>query len=73
MTGKGIVFMGVAFELIAMCTGGHFLGQFVDEKMGWNNFAATYLVLILLVGWFVHLIYLLKRFEAENDETDSKS
>jgi len=72
VNGKGIIFMGVAFELIAMTTGGYVLGDFVDEKMGWKNFASTYLVLILLIGWFVHLIYLLKRFEAENDEADPK-
>jgi hypothetical protein len=71
--GKGIVFLGVSFELVAMCVGGYFLGEFVDEKMQWKNFASTYLVLILLIGWFVHLIYLLKKFEAENDDVDPKS
>jgi len=64
--GKGIVFMGVSFELVAMCVGGYYLGNFIDEKMNWKNFASTYLVLILLIGWFVHLIYLLRRFEKEN-------
>ncbi len=66
--GKGIVFMGVSFELVAMCVGGYYLGEFVDERMGWKNYASTYLVLVLLVGWFVHLIYLLRRFEKENDD-----
>jgi membrane protein DedA with SNARE-associated domain len=66
--GKGIVFMGVAFELVALCVGGYLLGETIDEKMGWKNWASTYLVLILLIGWFVHLIYLLRRFEKENDE-----
>jgi membrane protein DedA with SNARE-associated domain len=70
--GKGIVFMGVAFELVALCIGGYLLGGSIDEKMGWNNTASTYLVLILLVGWFVHLIYLLNRFEKENAESDPK-
>lgn len=65
---KGIVFMGVAFELVAMVSGGYFLGQYIDKIEGWNNFAAPYLVLILLIGWFVHLIYLLNRFEKENGE-----
>ena len=68
--GKGIVFMGVAFELVAMCLGGHFLGVFIDQYYGWNNFAATYLVLLLLIGWFVHLIYLLRKFEKENDDAN---
>lgn len=70
--GKGIVFMGVAFELVALCIGGYVLGGYVDEKMGWNNKASTYLVLILLIGWFVHLIYLLNRFEKENADSEPK-
>jgi len=68
--GKGIIFMGIAFELVAMCVGGFFMGEFIDEKMQWNNFASTYLVLILLISWFVHLIYLLRRFERENADSD---
>ena len=71
--GKGIVFMGVAFELVAMCVGGYFLGEFIDNHYGWKNFASTYLVLILLIGWFVHLIYLLQRFEKENADSDQSS
>lgn len=70
--GKGIVFLGVSFELVAMCVGGYFFGNFIDEKMAWKNFASTYLVLILLIGWFVHLIYLLRRFEQENANSDQK-
>lgn len=70
---KGIVFMGVAFELVAMCVGGFVFGEQIDKHYGWKNFASTYLVLVLLVGWFIHLIYLLQRFERENDDSDSKS
>ena len=41
----------------------------IDEKMAWKNFASTYLVLALLIGWFVHLIYLLRQFEKENPDS----
>ena len=60
--------MGVAFELVAMCAGGYFFGEMIDEKMQWKNLASTYLVLILLIGWFVHLIYLLRQFEKDKSE-----
>lgn len=65
--------MGVAFELVAMCVGGYMLGQYVDERLGWKNFASTYLVLVLLIGWFVHLIYLLRQFEKENPDPPSEN
>jgi hypothetical protein len=65
---KGIVFMGLGFELVAMCVGGYLLGPYVDQAFGWKNVASTYLVLMLLVGWFVHLIWLLRQFEKDNAE-----
>lgn len=68
MNTKGIVFLGIGFELVAMCVGGYFLGEFIDQYMGWKAFASTYLVLILMISWFVHLIYLLRRFEKEENE-----
>lgn len=58
-----IVFLGIGFELVALCAGGYFLGEFIDQQMGWKTTASTYLVLVLLIGWFVHLIYLLRQFE----------
>lgn len=68
---KGIVFLGIGFELIAMCVGGYFMGDYIDQQMGWNGFARTYLVLALLVSWFTHLFYLLRKFEREaEDEGD---
>jgi hypothetical protein len=70
--GKGIVFLGISFELVAMCVGGYLLGGEIDRKMGWSNYASTYLVLVLLIGWFVHLIYLLRQFEKENPDSDPK-
>lgn len=65
MNNRGVVFFGIGFELVAMCVGGYFLGQFIDDYMGWKAFASTYLVLVLLISWFVHLFYLLRKFERE--------
>ncbi len=69
---KGIVFFGVAFELVALCIGGWVIGSMVDQHMGWVNTAQTYLVLALLVGWFVHLFYLLQKFEKDNAGDDTQ-
>ncbi len=64
---KSIIFLGIGFELVAMCLGGYFLGDFIDKQMGWQGKASSYLVLILLLGWFIHLIYLLRKFEKDDD------
>lgn len=69
---NGIVFFGIGFELMALCIGGYVLGGYIDQHFGWKNTASTYLVLLLMIGWFVHLIYLLRRFEKDNADDDSK-
>lgn len=71
--GKGIVFAGLAFELVALCFGGYIVGGYLDAYFGWRGEGATYTVLILLIGWFVHLIVLLRRFQKDmDDEPDPK-
>jgi len=65
---RGIVFVGIGFELVSMCVGGFFIGQWIDREMGWRVAATTTLTLMLLVGWFIHLIVLLKRFESLDDD-----
>lgn len=67
---RGIVFLGIGFELVALCIGGYFLGDFIDKHYGWKNVASSYLVLVLLIGWFVHLIYLLRKFERDSAKDD---
>lgn len=71
MKNKGIIFLGIGFELIGLCAGGYFLGEFIDKYMGWKGTAATYLTLLLMISWFMHLIWLLRKFERETDDVDT--
>ncbi|MBX3020488.1 MAG: AtpZ/AtpI family protein [Bdellovibrionales bacterium] len=71
MNSKGIVFLGIGFELVALCAGGYFIGDFLDKHYGWNGTGATYLTLVLMISWFMHLIYLLRKFEREENSDDS--
>lgn len=67
---KGLAFFGLAFELVALCLGGWVIGEMVDRHYGWKNTAQTYLVLVLLGGWFIHLFHLLRKFEQDNADDD---
>jgi hypothetical protein len=71
--GTGIVFMGMAFELVALSLGGYYLGEYIDQRMGWQSTASSAMVVTLMVGWFLHLIILLRRFEKENSDSEPKS
>ena len=69
---KAVVFLGSGFELIMVCLGGTYLGNYIDQKMGWANYATAGVVIVLMIGWFIHLIYLLRRFDKSNEKPESK-
>lgn len=71
---KAIVFFGIGFELIGMMVGGFLLGLELDKYFGWK-YSVPVLVILLLIAWFVHLIYLLQKFEKDvaKDEANSNT
>ena len=70
---KGLIFMGMGFELLGLILGGYLLGNTIDAHFGWSGYAMAGIIIICLVGWMIHLVYLLKRFmaEAPNDSQSS--
>lgn len=72
MKNRGLVFVGMGFELGAMILGGLHLGQILDRTYGWPGYGVSGMVIICMVGWFYHLIILLQRFinEPEEEEDD---
>ncbi len=64
---KGLVFIGMGFELLGLILGGLYLGQIVDKAMGWPGYGLAMIVVACLVSWIVHLVFLLKRFMNEPD------
>jgi hypothetical protein len=70
---KGLVFLGMGFELLGLILGGLYLGKAIDEQMGWPGYGVALLVVVCMVSWMIHLIFLLKRFmaDSEDDQTGS--
>ncbi|MEQ1664253.1 MAG: AtpZ/AtpI family protein [Bdellovibrionales bacterium] len=72
---KGLVFMGMGFELVGLMFGGLYLGQAIDQHFHWPGYGLISLVIISLVSWMVHLIFLLKKFmqdEGSNEDSTRK-
>jgi hypothetical protein len=69
---KGLVFLGMGFELLGLILGGLYLGQTIDKVMNWPGYGVAGVVICCLVSWLIHLIFMLKKFmnEAENDPAD---
>lgn len=71
MNSKGFVFMGMGFELMVLIFGSLEIGQKIDNAYHFNGMATAALSFIVLIGWFYHLILLIKKFESENNSPKS--
>lgn len=69
---QGFIFLGIGFELVSLCLVGIYLGGEIDTYMAWKGYATISLILLFLFGWFVHLFYLLRRFEENDVEPPTK-
>lgn len=66
MKTKGLLFVGIGFELVVIVLGGVFVGQHLDKWLNWPGYGTAAIVIVLLIAWFHRLITLLKRLE-KND------
>lgn len=57
---KYLIFVGVGFELIALIVLSVFAGEALEAKWPTKGLWMAGLILLSLVGWMVHLLYLLK-------------
>ena len=70
MNAKGLVFMGMGFELVGLIFGGLFIGEKIDKAYNLNGLATAGMSLLVLAGWIYHLVILLQRFQKESQADD---
>lgn len=70
---KGLVFMGMGFELLGLILGCLYLGQTIDNYMSWPGYGVAVLVICGLISWLVHLFMMLKKFMDEEPDNDSET
>lgn len=68
---KGLVFVAMGFELVGLILGCIFIGQWVDERFGTKGLGLVGFSALGLIGWLVHIVRLLKSYEADSDSTES--
>jgi hypothetical protein len=64
---KALVFVGLGFELAAVCIGAVFLGNVIDTRYHTQGLATGGMIIVFFAGWVVHLVVLLKRFNEDGD------
>lgn len=60
---KYILFVGIGFELIGLIIGALVLSAWLEEKYPSKGTLTAGLVLLALIGWFIHIFILLKNIE----------
>lgn len=65
MNGKMAAFVGIGFEVVGLIIAAVWLGGWLDTHYGLKGMATAGLVICALVGWFIHILWMLKRFEKD--------
>lgn len=60
---KGIVFAGLGFELAGLVIASVTFGGKIDEVYGWPGYAVAGLTVLSMVGWLIHLIFMINRWQ----------
>lgn len=63
---KGMVFMGMGFELVILILAAAYFGDMIDKHYGWKGYAAATFILLFLCSWFYHLLVLLKKVNEDD-------
>ena len=64
---RGLVFVGMGFELLGLMLGALYIGQILDEKLESQGIYTAILSFTALIIWVYHLVLLIKKFQNEND------
>lgn len=64
---KYMLFIGIGFELIGLIIASVLLANWLEEKYPSKGMITAGLVLLALVGWFIHIMMLLKRVNKEGN------
>ena len=63
MRNQYLIFAAMGIELVSIIMATLWLGQKIDEIYGFEGKAGIILSLIGLVGWLLHIVFLLKKLE----------
>lgn len=69
---KALVFTAMGFELVGLILGCIFIGQWVDEKYGTHGLGLVGFSALGLIGWLLHIVQLLKAYEADSDTSETQ-
>lgn len=66
MNKKMAAFVGIGFEVVGLIIAAVWAGGWLDARYNLKGMATAGLVIVALVGWFVHILWMLKSFEKDD-------
>lgn len=63
---KSMIFMAMGIEAVVAVLGGFWLGLRADAYLGKRGLGPALGSILFLVGWFVHLLQVMKRYDEES-------
>ncbi len=70
---KALIFMGMGLEIGFLIVGAYFLSEILDQKYKTKGVLFVVLSLLLLLGWLIQILWMLKRFQDEEEEETGKN
>ncbi len=62
---KGMVFMGMGFELVGIVLASLYFGTMLDNAFKLNGFGGAAVLLLGTGGWIAHMIFLLIKMQKQ--------
>ena len=63
----------LAFEFSGTIAGGSVIGWLLDNWLGWAPYSVVVCTLLAVIGGFIRLIQIVRKFEAADRDTGSRS
>lgn len=64
---KGLVFVGMGFELLGLILTALYLGKYVDEQYNLKGLCIALFSFLALIIWVFHLVLLTRQFQKNDD------
>ena len=68
MNNKGLVFIGIGFELMGIVLAALIIGEKLDKYYGKNGVFVIIFLICGFISWTFHFVFLLKRMMNDDDE-----
>ncbi len=72
MDRRTAILISMGFEVVGAVLAGVYVGQWLDDKYHWGGLGLVGMIAVGFIGWFLHLIIIVRGLEASDSSGDTK-